>query len=174
MDCSLARFLHPWDSPGKNTGSFSRGSSRPRDWTQVSRIVGRRFTVWAAREDRWNHKPWTTGVYWALVHLQGLLFGSVSPSSRLLSPFAGQWRLSGLTDRGYRAFCDVFLFLCWFPWPSEGDPKGRLKQQCIIFDYQSFYKVEWVQPYGPYSIDLETCAIFYFCLRKIHDVGLLG
>ena len=24
--------------------SFSRGSSRPRDWTQVSRIVGRRFT----------------------------------------------------------------------------------------------------------------------------------
>ena len=30
--------------------SFSRGSSRPRDWTQVSRIVGRRFTVWATRE----------------------------------------------------------------------------------------------------------------------------
>ena len=25
--------------------SFSRGSSRPRDRTQVSRIVGRRFTV---------------------------------------------------------------------------------------------------------------------------------
>ena len=30
--------------------SFSRGSSRPRNWTQVSRIVGRRFTVWATRE----------------------------------------------------------------------------------------------------------------------------
>ena len=30
--------------------SFSRGSSRPRDPTQVSRIVGRRFTVWATRE----------------------------------------------------------------------------------------------------------------------------
>ena len=27
--------------------SFSRGSSRPRDWTRVSRIVGRRFTIWA-------------------------------------------------------------------------------------------------------------------------------
>ena len=27
--------------------SFSRGSSRPRDQTQVSRIVGRCFTVWA-------------------------------------------------------------------------------------------------------------------------------
>ena len=29
---------------------FSRESSRPRDWTQVSRIVGRRFTIWATRE----------------------------------------------------------------------------------------------------------------------------
>ena len=26
---------------------FSRGSSWPRDWTQVSCIAGRRFTVWA-------------------------------------------------------------------------------------------------------------------------------
>ena len=30
--------------------SFSRGSSRPKDQTQVSRTVGRRFTVWANRE----------------------------------------------------------------------------------------------------------------------------
>ena len=30
--------------------SFSRRSSRPRDWTRVSLIVGRRFTVWATRE----------------------------------------------------------------------------------------------------------------------------
>ena len=30
--------------------SFSRGSSQPRAWTQVSRIVDRRFTVWATRE----------------------------------------------------------------------------------------------------------------------------
>ena len=29
---------------------FSRGSSRARDWTQVSRIAGRFFTVWATRE----------------------------------------------------------------------------------------------------------------------------
>ena len=31
--------------------SFSRGSSQPRDWTQVSCIVDRRFTVWATREE---------------------------------------------------------------------------------------------------------------------------
>ena len=30
--------------------SFSRGSSWPRDWTQVSCIVGRHFTIWATRE----------------------------------------------------------------------------------------------------------------------------
>ena len=30
--------------------SFSSGSSRPRDGTQVSRIVDRRFTIWATRK----------------------------------------------------------------------------------------------------------------------------
>ena len=53
MDCSLpgssvhgifqARVLE-WV-----TVSFSRRSSRPRDWTRVSRIVGRCFTTWATR-----------------------------------------------------------------------------------------------------------------------------
>ena len=32
--------------------SFSRRSSQPRVWTQVSRIVGRCFTIWATREDQ--------------------------------------------------------------------------------------------------------------------------
>ena len=39
----------PWSSPGQNTGvgsfPFSRGSSQPRDRTQVSRIAGRFFTI---------------------------------------------------------------------------------------------------------------------------------
>ena len=30
--------------------SSSRGSSWPRDWTQVSHTAGRRFTIWATRE----------------------------------------------------------------------------------------------------------------------------
>ena len=56
MDCSLqvssvhgifqARILE-WVAI-----SFSRGSSPPRDQTRVSRIVDRRFTVWATREVR--------------------------------------------------------------------------------------------------------------------------
>ena len=31
--------------------SFSRGSSQPRDWTPVSCIVDRHFTIWATKEE---------------------------------------------------------------------------------------------------------------------------
>ena len=40
--------------------SFSRRSSRPRDWTQVSRIVGRCFTIWATN---CSSNPWAS-VLW--------------------------------------------------------------------------------------------------------------
>ena len=33
---------------------FSRGSSQPRDWTWVSCIAGRFFTIWATREALWE------------------------------------------------------------------------------------------------------------------------
>ena len=33
---------------------FSRGSSQPRDWTQLSCIAGRFFTSWATREAPWS------------------------------------------------------------------------------------------------------------------------
>ena len=44
-----ARFLCPWDFPGKNTGgvSFSRISSQPGDRTRVSCIAGRFLYHWA-------------------------------------------------------------------------------------------------------------------------------
>ena len=38
--------------------SFSSGSSRPRDRTQVSCIAGRRFTIWATREALSLSKLW--------------------------------------------------------------------------------------------------------------------
>ena len=52
MDYRPARLLCPWDTPGKNTGviPFSKRSSRPRDWTQISCIAGRFFTIWTFRE----------------------------------------------------------------------------------------------------------------------------
>ena len=58
MDCSLPGFsVHgifqarvlEWVAI-----SFSRGSFRPRDRTQVSCIAGRCFTVWATREAHWG------------------------------------------------------------------------------------------------------------------------
>ena len=36
------------------TFPFSRGSSQPRDRTQVSRSAGRFFTSWATREAQWS------------------------------------------------------------------------------------------------------------------------
>ena len=37
---------------------FPRGSSQPRDWTQVSYIASRFFTSWATRETQtWVYKP---------------------------------------------------------------------------------------------------------------------
>ena len=41
---------------------FSRVSSQPRDWTQVSRIAGRFFTSWATREAH----QWLTAWGWEL------------------------------------------------------------------------------------------------------------
>ena len=48
------------DFPGKNTGmvamSPSKGSSQPRDGTQVSQIAGGFFTTWTTKEaqEYWN------------------------------------------------------------------------------------------------------------------------
>ena len=36
---------------------FPRGSSQPRDWTQVSRIAGRLFTSWTTREAHFLKNP---------------------------------------------------------------------------------------------------------------------
>ena len=51
---------------------FPRGSSQPKDWTQVSCIAGRFFISWATRKAQWHHIkahiPWK-----CLVHLSPTL-----------------------------------------------------------------------------------------------------
>ena len=42
--------------------SFSRGSSRPRDWTQVSSIASRRFIIRATREANYTQINYTAGI----------------------------------------------------------------------------------------------------------------
>ena len=50
--------------------SFSRGSSWPRDWTQVSCIAGRLFIVWATREENYyQHVRSGMGSSWHLLFL---------------------------------------------------------------------------------------------------------
>ena len=44
--------------------SFSRGSSRPRDWTRVSRVAGRHFTIWATREVKKSQKHYAKQYTW--------------------------------------------------------------------------------------------------------------
>ena len=57
IDCSLPGSSVHGESPGKVLEwvamPSSRGSSQPRDRTQVSHIAGRFFTIWATRE---SHK----------------------------------------------------------------------------------------------------------------------
>ena len=38
--------------------SFSRGSSQSRNWTQISCIAGRFFTIWATREAHGGQRNW--------------------------------------------------------------------------------------------------------------------
>ena len=78
MDCSLSGFSVHGISQARVLEwiaiSFFRGSSWPRDWTKVSHIVGRCFTILATREvlkrlntqhiaelTRWSHSfPWSS------------------------------------------------------------------------------------------------------------------
>ena len=65
---------------------FSRGSSQPRDQTQVSRIAGGFFTSWATREAHlwknpvlfWHHKIYITTAFF-LMHL--VCYLSILPTS---------------------------------------------------------------------------------------------
>ena len=57
---------------------FSKGSSQPRDWPQVSHIEGSFFTVWATREAVKQHDGASHLTLWAL--LASSKEGSQSPS----------------------------------------------------------------------------------------------
>ena len=56
----------PWNSPGQNTGvgglSLLQGSSQPRDWTQVSHIVGINSLVLSLFYSPTLTSYWTTGL----------------------------------------------------------------------------------------------------------------
>ena len=67
--------------------SFSRGSSQPRDRTQVSCIAGRRFNLWAARRE--NYFPQTNNKLHQL--LNSLPFLTVYSISIFYEIFTSPW-----------------------------------------------------------------------------------
>ena len=86
----------PFPSPGE--------SSWPRDWTQVSRIVGRRFTVWATRTwimFFWNYLAfsiiqWMFAI-WSLAPLPFLNPACTSRSSQFTYCWSLAWRILSTT-----------------------------------------------------------------------------
>ena len=64
-----------WNSPGQNTEAvaftFSRGSSQPRDWTQVAHISGGFFTSWVTRE---THECLNYGTIVLISHASKAMF----------------------------------------------------------------------------------------------------
>ena len=95
--------------------SFSRGSSQPRDWTQVSCIAGGFFTSWATRE------PWECREEW-LNKDEALL--ACSPTAHILlcgpvpnrpgtstCPWLGDWNYNSTSSNS----TTVCGFLWFFP-----------------------------------------------------------
>ena len=82
---------------------FSKGSSLPRDWLQVSWIVGRFFTIWATREAQTNlgvtqmgHEPTILGCF---IVVRGKLESSMEASSFLLPLSSPSHCVTGFTKR---------------------------------------------------------------------------
>ena len=108
----------PWDSPGQNTGvgghSLTRGSSQPRDPTQVSCIAGRFLTIWVTREAHnlhnlsklhmsariLNMSPKNTGVG-RLSLLQGIFPTLWCGVSCIAGEFFTSWATREAQQKGY-------------------------------------------------------------------------
>ena len=89
------------------TISFSRRSSQPRDWTQVSHMVGRRFTIWATREV-------FIGLQWEFMYL---FIATSCDTSDLNSPTRIRTWIPYIksiesSPRGCQGSCMNWAFLC--------------------------------------------------------------
>ena len=119
--------------------SFSRGSSQPRDWTQVSRIAGRRFNLWATREAHMISIT-TTQLYWCSIKGVMLLFSCLILSDSFATPwtvalqsplsvgFPRQEYWSGLS---FPSPGDLPYPYPSLPFKPTGKPKNWTHKQCI-------------------------------------------
>ena len=104
--------------------SFSRGSSQPRDRTRVSRIVDRRFTVWATRE-----------VY-MLLNIQELVMDSLAWRAAVYGVTKSWTQLSDWTKPKH-----LFVFLLLIGLLSQGSLSGeprRVEGTLLFLSYSSY------------------------------------
>ena len=144
----------PYNSPGQNSGEFfpfSRGSSQPRDQTQVSCIVGRFFTSWTIRE--------APGLRWDFRYISDKLPGDTSNIPRLrihLEPRLRLLSVSLLFSFGFFQNCRAsseFIHLSFL----ENLP--FIFYWCIV-DLQFFrYLIKW----SSYT-HIHTCTHTYICI----------
>ena len=73
--------------------SFSRGSSQARDWTQVSHIEGRRFTLWPTRKAPGEALTTMSHSYIFLKH-QPLTFQQTCDKFSALLPATSSWEIT--------------------------------------------------------------------------------
>ena len=106
---------------------FSRGSSLPRDWTQVSYITGRFFTSWATREASYLIQPLklSSSHLILIFHYYLKNFFGLTVSLGILVPRSGieptpPWSL-GILTTGLPQECLIWslstspwLYLFWF------------------------------------------------------------
>ena len=115
----------PWNSPGQNTEAvaftFSRGSSQPRDWTQVAHIAGGFFTSWVTRETQECLNYGTTVL---ISHASKAMF-------KILQARLQQYMNWELLDvqagfRKGRGIRDQIANICWIMEKSKGIPEKHL------------------------------------------------
>ena len=110
--------------------SFSRGSSRPRDQTRVSRLVDRCFTIWATgKSSLWNSLGKNTGVS-SLSLLQGI-FPTQGSNPGLP---CGRWILSPAEPQGKPENTGVgsLSFLQWII-PTQELNRSLLHYKWILY-----------------------------------------
>ena len=114
------RLLCPWDSPGKNTGvgshSLLQGIFLTRDWTYVSCIAGRFFTIWITRET-------SNTIYFAYLRC---LFS--------------EYEL--LSNRIFLLFCSAF---CHFILSTCGRLQYIVGAQDVLAERMTEWIIEWSQ-----------------------------
>ena len=131
--------------------SFARGTSRPRDRTQASRIAGRCFTLWATREAHINELSLT------YAFKVGIQAQSVEPSSQATI-------IMGLCHKTLIFFCwlvgFIHFILHFLPYISL----------LHILHRKPFYNIEYGNKFSEYVILKQTFIFSAYILINIMEM----